>query len=105
MEAAERETWSGRPPERPFVLLVQPTRFDPSRAPSGGHIAWAYCHVPGGATVDMLPRIEQQIAASSRALPLYRETIGTEELVAGMRTRRDHPLHTLLRRMYHEVRN
>jgi hypothetical protein len=53
----------------------------------------------------LLTRIEQQIAASSRALPLYRETIGTEELVAGLRTRRDHPVHTLLRRMYHEVRN
>jgi hypothetical protein len=53
----------------------------------------------------LLARLEQQIAASSRALPLYRETIGTEDLVAGLRTRRDHPLHSLLRRMYHEVRN
>jgi hypothetical protein len=53
----------------------------------------------------VLTRLEQQIEARSRALPLYRETIGTEELVAGLRTRRDHPLHALLRRMYHEARS
>jgi len=51
----------GRPAERPFVLLSQPTLFDPSRAPEGKHIAWAYCHVPNGSTFDMLPRIEAQI--------------------------------------------
>jgi phytoene dehydrogenase-like protein len=59
--AAERDTWAGRLPERPFVLLAQPTLFDPSRAPAGRHIAWGYCHVPGGSTADMLPRIEAQI--------------------------------------------
>jgi hypothetical protein len=53
----------------------------------------------------LLLRLEEQIAARSRALPVYRETMGTEELVAGLRTRRDHPLHVLLRRMYHEVRS
>ncbi len=47
--------------ERPFVLLVQPTLFDWTRAPAGKHIAWAYCHVPNGSTVDMLGRLEAQI--------------------------------------------
>ncbi len=51
----------GRIAERPFVLLAQPTLFDPSRAPAGRQIAWAYCHVPNGSQVDMLPRIEAQI--------------------------------------------
>jgi phytoene dehydrogenase-like protein len=47
--------------ERPFVLFAQPTLFDPTRAPAGRHIAWAYCHVPNGWTGDMLPRLEAQI--------------------------------------------
>jgi phytoene dehydrogenase-like protein len=59
--ASERDTWDGRHADRPFVLLSQPTLFDQSRAPSGQHTAWAYCHVPNGSEVDMLPRIEQQI--------------------------------------------
>lgn len=51
----------GQVSERPYVLLTQPTLFDPSRAPAGKHIAWAYCHVPNGSTVDMTDRIEAQI--------------------------------------------
>ncbi len=51
----------GRIAERPFVLLAQPSLFDPTRAPEGRHVAWAYCHVPNGCEVDMLPRIEAQI--------------------------------------------
>jgi phytoene dehydrogenase-like protein len=48
-------------PQRPFVLVAQPTVSDPSRAPAGKHIAWAYCHVPSGSTLDMTQRIEAQI--------------------------------------------
>jgi len=58
---SERDAWTGRLAERPFVLLSQPTLFDPSRAPEGRHTVWAYCHVPKGCDVDMLPRIEAQI--------------------------------------------
>ena len=47
--------------ERPFVLLAQPSLFDPTRAPVGKHTAWAYCHVPNGSDFDMLPRVEAQI--------------------------------------------
>jgi len=53
----------------------------------------------------LLVRLDQQIEARSRALPIFRETMGTEDLVTGLRTRRDHPLHVLLRRMYHETRS
>jgi phytoene dehydrogenase-like protein len=43
------------------VLLSQPTIVDPSRAPTGRHVLWGYCHVPHHSDVDMLPAIEQQI--------------------------------------------
>ena len=58
---SERDAWNRRTPEVPFVLLAQPSLFDPGRAPAGRHTAWAYCHVPPGSEVDMLPRIEKQI--------------------------------------------
>jgi phytoene dehydrogenase-like protein len=59
--ASEHAPLSGRVPEKPFVLLVQPTLFDPSRAPEGRHTAWAYCHVPFGCDVDVSEAIEAQI--------------------------------------------
>lgn len=58
--------------ERPFVLFVQPTLFDPTRAPPGRHTAWAYCHVPHGYAGDALDRIERQV---ERYAPGFRERI------------------------------
>ena len=72
IEAAERDGWSGRASAAPFVLLVQSTLFDDTRAPPGKHIAWAYCHVPNGSTIDMLPAIERQI---ERFAPGFRERV------------------------------
>ena len=70
--ASERDAWHGRVSERPFVLLSQPSLFDPSRAPEGRHTAWGYCHVPARSTVDMLPAIEQQI---ERFAPGFRDRV------------------------------
>lgn len=70
--AAERASWDGAAPDRPFVLLAQPSLFDPTRAPPGKHTAWAYCHVPNGSTIDMSGRIESQI---ERFAPGFRGTI------------------------------
>jgi phytoene dehydrogenase-like protein len=70
--SSERHVWEGGHPARPFVLLSQPTLFDPSRAPHGRHVVWTYCHVPRGSDFDMLPRIEQQI---ERFAPGFRERV------------------------------
>jgi len=70
--ASEKAVRNGEHPERPFVLLSQPTLFDRSRAPAGKHIAWAYCHVPNGSTFDMLPRLENQI---ERFAPGFRDIV------------------------------
>ena len=56
----------------PFILLTQPTLFDRSRAPSGKHIAWAYCHVPNGSSIDRTEVMENQI---ERFAPGFRKTI------------------------------
>ncbi len=72
IEESERAAWRGAPAEKPFVLLAQPTLFDPTRAPAGKHIAWAYCHVPNGSNVDMTERIENQI---ERFAPGFRDRI------------------------------
>jgi phytoene dehydrogenase-like protein len=70
--ACEDAVARGRHPERPFVLVAQPTLFDPTRAPQGKHVLWAYCHVPNGSTVDMTDRIEAQI---ERYAPGFRDCI------------------------------
>jgi phytoene dehydrogenase-like protein len=58
--------------DRPFVLLGQPSLFDPTRAPAGQHTAWAYCHVPNGSAKDYTELIERQIA---RFAPDFRDCI------------------------------
>jgi len=70
--AAEGDVQRGRHPERPFVLVAQPTQFDAARAPVGVHVAWAYCHVPNGSTVDMTASIEAQL---ERFAPGFRDLI------------------------------
>ena len=75
--AAEDAVGRGRSPDRPFVLVVQPTIADASRAPEGKHVAWAYCHVPNGSSADMTRAIEDQVerfAPGFRDLVLARST-------------------------------
>jgi phytoene dehydrogenase-like protein len=69
---SEKAVRCGRHPDRPFILLAQPSLFDSSRALAGEHTAWAYCHVPNGSNVDMLPKFEDQI---ERFAPGFRDCI------------------------------
>jgi phytoene dehydrogenase-like protein len=69
---AEHEVAQGRCAEKPFVLLVQPSLFDRTRAPAGRHTAWAYCHVPNGSTEDRRDAIEAQI---ERFAPGFRDCV------------------------------
>lgn len=69
---AERAVHRGQLPERPFVLLVQATVADPSRAPAGRHTAWAYAHVPHGSSADISDHIEARI---ERFAPGFRELV------------------------------
>ena len=59
--ASERATTQGRISDAPYVLVVQTSLFDETRAPRGKHTLWAYCHVPHGSREDMTARIENQI--------------------------------------------
>ncbi len=81
--ASERAVAHGRESDRPFVLMAQPTVTDPSRAPAGKHVAWGYCHVPGGSTADMTERIEAQVerfAPGFRDLVIGRSAMGPADV-------------------------
>ena len=70
--AGEAAPAAGRLTDRPYVLAVQPTVVDPSRAPAGGHVFWAYVHVPHGSDVDMTGAIENQV---ERFAPGFTDTV------------------------------
>ncbi|MEX2654398.1 MAG: NAD(P)/FAD-dependent oxidoreductase [Acidimicrobiia bacterium] len=69
---AESEAFRGMHPERPFILVVQATRFDPTRAPAGQETVWAYAHVPNGSGRDLTDHILGRI---SEHAPGFRETV------------------------------
>jgi len=69
---SERRSAAGEHPDRPWVILAQQSLFDDTRAPSGKHTAWSYCHVPNGSTVDMTEVVENQV---ERFAPGFRDTI------------------------------
>ncbi|THJ68689.1 NAD(P)/FAD-dependent oxidoreductase [Arthrobacter echini] len=68
----ERQVRRGEHPSSPYVLLSQPSTFDPTRAPEGRHILWTYCHVPRGSTRDMAEAVTAQI---ERFAPGFRDVV------------------------------
>ncbi|MEU4034883.1 phytoene desaturase family protein [Streptomyces collinus] len=76
---------AGRAPERPFLITVQPSVADPTRAPEGKHVFWAYGHVPNGWDGDLTDAMERQLeryAPGFRDRVLARATAGPAELAA-----------------------
>ena len=83
MASSEDAIGRGQHPDRPYVLVAQQSLFDPTRAPEGKQTVWAYCHVPGGSTVDMTAAIENQIerfAPGFRDRILGRASMGTQDM-------------------------
>ena len=82
---AEAAVFQGLHSDKPFLILVQPSVADPTRAPAGCHTAWAYCHVPNGSTLDRTEAIEAQVARFApgfRDVILARRTQSTSQLEA-----------------------
>ncbi|GAQ50714.1 ribulose-1,5-biphosphate synthetase [Streptomyces acidiscabies] len=80
LKAASREN---RAPDRPFMITVQPSIVDPTRAPEGKQVFWAYGHVPSGWTGDLTEPIERQLerfAPGFRDRVLARATFGPPQL-------------------------
>ncbi len=80
---SEYEVSKGRATEEPFLIFAQPGIVDSTRMPAGKGNAWAYCHVPNGATKNMTDVIERQIerfAPGFKDCILARHQLNTEDL-------------------------
>jgi phytoene dehydrogenase-like protein len=70
--SAESDVAAGRHPAAPYVLVGQPGTSDPTRAPAGQQVLWAYCHVPSGSDRDMSAAVEAQL---DRFAPGFRDLV------------------------------
>ena len=77
IDAALQSVRAGTAPPQPFLIIAQPTLFDPSRAPAGSHILWAYSHVPNGWNGD------PEILAAAVESRIERFAPGFRDLVLG----------------------
>jgi phytoene dehydrogenase-like protein len=84
----EGDVARGKVPERPFVLVAQQSLFDETRAPSGQHTLWAYCHVPFACKIDMSERIESQI---ERFAPGFRDCILARHKMSALDLEKSNP--------------
>lgn len=72
--ASERAAYRGDVSSKPSLIVCQQSEMDPSRAPSGRHTGYAYCHVPGGFEGDLTEAMEAQM---ERFAPGFRQIILT----------------------------
>ncbi len=86
VDRAERATARGHIPDTPYVIVTQPSVADPSRAPVGKHVVWAYRHVPNGCdAVSASGGIERQFdrfAPGWRDLVLHRQVTTAADFAA-----------------------
>ncbi|MEU9558720.1 phytoene desaturase family protein [Streptomyces fumanus] len=76
---------AGRAPDRPFLITTQPGVADPTRAPAGKQVFWAYGHVPNNWSGDLTDAIERQLerfAPGFRDRVLARAVAGPPQLAA-----------------------
>lgn len=85
---SEAQVAAGRHPRSPYVLVSQPTIFDPSRAPAGKHVLWAYTHVPSGSTADPTEAVTAQL---ERFAPGFRDTIIASASESAVEVERHNP--------------
>lgn len=86
--AAEREVLAGRHAASPYVLVSQPSRFDPGRAPAGMHALWTYTHVPTGSTLDQSEAVTRVIEESA---PGFRDLVIASRATTAAELERDNP--------------
>jgi len=88
INAAEKDVWNNHQPEKPFVILAQPSLFDGTRVKGNGHILWGYCHVPNNSSFDMTERIESQI---ERFAPGFKDRIIARHVMYPSDIQKDNP--------------
>lgn len=86
--AAENAVAAGRIAEHPYVLGVQPSVLDPTRAPEGAQTFWAYMHVPADSDLDPTEPITRQI---ERFAPGFRDRILATHAVSAIERERINP--------------
>ncbi len=86
--ASEADVNSGRHPERPYCIVVQPGTADGTRALGTQETLWGYCHVPPGSGVDMSRAIEAQI---ERFAPGFSDLIMARSTMTAVDEERHNP--------------
>ncbi|MGW8481814.1 phytoene desaturase family protein [Microbacterium sp. NPDC055903] len=70
--ASENAVARGGLSDSPYVLTVQPSLHDETRAPAGKGVLWAYIHVPQGSDLDPTELVTRQV---ERFAPGFRDLI------------------------------
>lgn len=86
--AAENAVARGVLSDSPYVLVSQPSVFDPTRAPAGQHTLWTYTHVPAFDRSDRVEAVTRQI---ERFAPGFRDIILATSSATAMQTQQHNP--------------